>query len=304
MRSTGSTWSRSSRVLVAASALSALLPAEARADEKTDCATAHEQGQVARRAGHFDRAREAFAACQADACPTVVRTRCAEFARELESSQPSAVIVVFEERGGALGNATIGIDGAPPGPVPAMALRLDPGAHTVHAEAPGFVPADQPVTLPEGFKNMQVVVKLSRPGAPVVAPAPGPQLTSAPPVAGVPPPPETPPPSPPQSGSDVGAWAFAIGGGVALAGAATLSAVGWATHESLKSSCGSTPAGCTSSQVSSLQVIWPASFVALGVGVASAVVATILFANHSKTRSPQPTTALLLGPAGAEFIFP
>src|SRR5579872_1943669 len=104
------------------------------ADEKTDCIAAHENGQVARRAGHFDRAREAFAVCQADACPSVVRSRCADFARELESAQPSIVVVVVDEHGGPAGDARVSIDGGALGPPAALAVRLDPAKHTVHAE--------------------------------------------------------------------------------------------------------------------------------------------------------------------------
>ncbi|HLK39139.1 MAG TPA: hypothetical protein VKU41_20395, partial [Polyangiaceae bacterium] len=80
--------------------------------------------------------------------------------------------------------------------------------------------------------------------------------------------------------SKTAAWVFAIGGGVSLAAAGVLSGVGWATHENLKSSCGAT--GCSESRVEPLRILWPASFVALGVGVVSVVVATVLFATGSR----------------------
>jgi hypothetical protein len=283
------------RAVAAALIACAIVPSMARADEKVDCVAAHEDGQVARRAGRFDRAREAFTVCQNDACPAAVRTRCAEFARDLEAAQPSIVVVVQDARGADAGDARVSVDGAPPTAIPAMALRLNPGAHVLRVEAPGFLPADKTITLPEGFKNMQAIMTLERQRppaaalpAPTVAPA-GPALTEP-------------------SGSTAratAAWAFAIGGGVSLAGAGVLSAVGWATHSSLKSSCGSTEDGCSSSQVEPLRTLWPASFVALSVGIASAIASAVLFTTHSHADAARPAdVALILGPASAELRFP
>lgn len=269
-----------------------LLAGVALADEKTDCVAAHEGGQVARRAGHFDRAREAFAKCQADACPSVVRSRCADFARELESAQPSIVVVVVDEHGGPAGDARVSIDGGPLAPPAALAVRLDPAKHTVHAEAPGLLPIDKTVTVPEGLKNMEVLVTLARPVSSALPPvAVGFESGGSTATA-------------PASDRNTAAWAFAIAGGVGLVGAGALSATGWAIHGDLKSSCGATAAGCTSGQVEPLRVIWPASFVALGVGVTSAVVATVLFVTHSNSGKHPPTTAWAIGPGAAEIAFP
>jgi hypothetical protein len=269
-----------------------LFAGTALADEKTDCIAAHENGQVARRAGHFDRAREAFAACQADACPSLVRSRCADFARELEAAQPSIVVVVVDDHGGPAGDARISIDGGSLAPPAALAVRLDPAKHTVHAEAPGFLSTDKTVTVPEGLKNMEVLVTLARPTASAQLIAAGFEAAGPTPTTA------------PSSDRNTPAWGFAIAGGVGLVGAGALSATGWVIHGNLKSSCGSTAAGCTSDQVEPLRVIWPASFVALGVGVASAVVATVLFATHSNSPKHPSTTAWAIGPGAAEITFP
>jgi hypothetical protein len=253
----------------------------ASADDKTDCVAAHEEGQIARREGRFDRAREAFASCQVDACPAVIRTRCAEFARDLEAAQPTIVILVRDAHGGDVDDARVGIDSGPLGPVSAMALRLNPGKHRLHVEASGFFPADKTVMLPEGVKGMQAIATLDSVSAAASATAAAP---TRPPPAGQ---------------SRTAAWAFAIGSGLSLAAAAALSGTGWMVHSDLKGSCG--VAGCTEAQVEPLRVLWPASFVALGVGVISGVVATILFASRS---SPDPTSALLVGPGAGVIRFP
>jgi hypothetical protein len=250
-----------------------LAPSRAAADEKADCIAAHEEGQLSRRDGRFDRAREAFASCQADACPGPIRARCAEFARDLEAAQPTVVILVRDARGGDIGDARVGIDGGPLAAVSAVALRLNPGRHRMHVEAPGFLPADKTVMLPESVKDMQAIVSM--------------QSTSSaiPPKEVAPPPLDSP---------RTTAWAFAVGSGVSLLAAGALSGAGWIIHSNLKASCGTT--GCSDSQVEPLRILWTTSFAALGVGVISGIVAAVFFASGP---NPAPTSALLLGPDGA-----
>jgi hypothetical protein len=260
-----------------------LLPATARADDKAECLAAHEDGQVARRGGRFDRAREDFAVCQRDVCPAVLRARCADYARELEAVQPSIVVMARDAQGAAVGEARVTLDGAPPVGVAALALgrRLNPGVHTLRVEAPGFFPADKTITLPEGVKNMQVIVSLESPKS--AAPPARAEIVST--------------PKPIKSSSKGAAWGFAIGSGVSLLAAGALSGVGWGIHTSLNSSCGNM---CMDSQVEPLRVLWPASFAALGVGVATGIVAAILFAQHPAERN---ASAFVIGPAGAGVSF-
>jgi hypothetical protein len=261
------------RLLAAATIVSMFVPIRAWADDKNDCQSAHEQGQLARREGRFDDARAAFATCQADACPAVVRSRCAEFARELETAQPSVVIIVRDPQGAEASGARIRVDGAAPVDVSAMGLRLNPGSHTFVVEAVGFPSVERTITLPEGLKNMQVAFSLARAELPSAEPLARPTSTTA-------------------------AWAFTITGGVSLVAAGALSGAGWVIHSNLKSSCGA--AGCSEGQVEPLRVLWPASFVALGVAAVSGVVATILFATHS---SEPVRSALALVSSGGGIRF-
>ena len=247
-----------------------MLPAKARADEKADCVTAHEEGQVARREGRFDRAREAFAACQRDLCPAAVRSRCSQFARDLEAAKPTLVLVLRDAGGLDVSGARVSIDGKPPVDVSGIGLRLNPGNHTLAVTAPGLPPKEKTIRLSEGAKDMQVIVSLepSRSASPVPIQREGGPKTAT------------------------GAWAFAIAGGVSLVAAGALGGAGWVIHQNLKSSCGAT--GCSESQVAPLRILWPASFAALGVGVVSEALAVVLFAAHAR----QPTwSALLLASA-------
>jgi hypothetical protein len=262
--------------LTLAAAGSLLQPASAWAEDKAECVAAHEEGQVARRDGRFDRAREAFAVCQRDACPAVIRSRCAEFARDLEVVQPTLVILVRDPQGGDSADARVSIDGAAAAAVSGMALRLNPGRHVLRVEAPGFLPAEKTVMLPESVRDMQAVIALQRPRAAASATVARPAATTTPTTA---------------------AWAFTIAGGASLTAAGILSGIGWAVHGDLKSSCGA-GTGCSESQVEPLRLLWPASVALLGVGVVSAVVATVLFA----TRSRGSTAAALLIVPGATGI--
>ena len=139
-----------------------VLPSRAWADDKADCQSAYEEGQLARRDGRFDGARGAFAACQAEACPAAMRSRCAEFARDLEAAQPSVVVVVRDAEGADVRGATVRVDGAPAVEVSALGVRLNPGSHTLRVEAIDFRPSEKTVTLPEAFKNMPVAFVLER----------------------------------------------------------------------------------------------------------------------------------------------
>jgi hypothetical protein len=258
-----------------------MFPGAAWGDDKAECVAAHEEGQVARRSGQFDRAREDFAKCQRDACPAVLRSRCAEFAREVEVAQPSIVVMVRDAQGADAPGAQVSVDGAPAASAAtlAMGLRLNPGAHVLHVEAAGFLPTDKSITLPEGVKDMQAVVSLERPkSAAALQPVAEPASSS-------------------QGTSRTAAWAFAIGSGASLVTAGVLTGVGWGLHGSLESSCAP---GCTDSQAEPLRVIWPMSFVTLGLGVASGVVATVLFMKHPQERT---SSALVLGPDGAGIRF-
>ena len=249
----------------------------ASADDVADCLSAHEQGQVDKREGHFDRAREAFANCQRDVCPSAVRARCTEFARSLETAQPTVVVIVHDAKGADVPAARVSVDGAPSVEVSGMGMRLNPGSRRLRVEAPGLPAVEKTIVVHEGVKDAQAVFALGTPSS-ASLPALEPLVENKPATA---------------------AWVFTVTGGVFLAGAGVLSGVGWATHENLKSSCGST--GCPESRVEQLRVLWPASFIALGVGVASAIVATVLFATHSGEQGAR--SARLLSAAGEGLPF-
>jgi hypothetical protein len=242
---------------VAATALVlALAPLSANADEaeKSACLAAHEAGQIARRDGYFDRARARYAECTRGACPEPVRKRCAELAERIEAVQPTVIVVARDAHGNDIGaRARLSIDGAPPGDVPATALRLDPGEHLLRLEVDGHGSLERRVVLREGERDRRIELIEQAPRRPADSPSTPTTSSRRTPVA---------------------AWALAGVSGVALAGAAATSAIGWSIRSHLETTCSPS---CSDDQVRPLRVLWPVSFVALGVGVAAGVVATLMF---------------------------
>jgi hypothetical protein len=235
------------------------------AQDTNACVSAYERGQVDRRAGHFDSARASFATCTDEGCPTVVKERCVQFARDLEAAQPTVIVVVRDASGHDVAGARVALDGAAATPLPSTALRVDPGEHSLRVETSLGV-SEQRVVVREGDKDRRVELTVSEPLV---------EKTTSKPVA---------------------AWAVTIGAGVALATAGVLSAAGWGIYSNLSSSCGHS---CKDSDVAPLRAIWPAAFVALGVGVVAGAIGVTLFVTHPKKRD----AAWIIGPGGFAGTF-
>jgi hypothetical protein len=135
-----------------------------------------------------------------------------EHAAELDRVIPRLTVVL---PGDAPAGTQVRVDDAP---VDAAALGgplpFEPGAHTITATAPGHVPFQTGVTLPEG----------GRVSITVILPATTASSASAPASSAAPPPPPPPPPNRGGGGPPAGAW-IAAGAGVALAAGSVLSFV-------------------------------------------------------------------------------
>ena len=243
-------------------ALSGAFSGPAMAQDTNACVSAYERGQVDRRAGHFDAARTSFATCTAEGCPTVVKERCVQFARDLEGAQPTLTVVVHDASGHDVSAVRVSLDGAAATPLPTTALRVDPGEHTLRVET-DLGATEQHVVVREGEKNRRVELAVG--AAAVEKPT---EATSSKPIA---------------------AWAMTGVGAVGLVSAGVLSAIGWGIYGNLSSTCGH---ACNESQVAPLRAIWPAAFVALGVGLVAGGVGVALFAVHGKRRD----TAIVIAP--------
>jgi hypothetical protein len=245
-------------------ALVLAVPSRALADDdKSACLAEHEAGQLSRRAGHFDNAREQFASCTADACPPPVQKRCVAFLAELDAAQPTVVIAVRDLDGhDVVHGVSMTLDGGSPREVPATALRLDPGEHSLRIVRGTSPPSERSFILREGEKDRRVELVLEREGAAVPAAEP--------------------------RGHKVGTSSRVLFGvsGVAILGAISTSAAGWAVRGHLESAC---QPRCTASQVEPLRVLWPTSFTLLGVGVVSGAIALTLVLTKPASSPDRPT---------------
>jgi hypothetical protein len=255
----------------------ASLPALARADdEKGACLAQHESGQLSRRAGRFDAAREQFAACTADACPPPVQRRCIAFLAELDAAQPTVVIAVHDAGGrDIVHGVSMTLDGARRREVPATAVQLDPGEHTLRLFRGTEAPVDRSFLVREGEKDKRIEVTLAPPRT-LVTPAADTATSRVTPGA---------------------RWLIGVSA-VSLVGAGATSAAGWAIRGHLESSCSPT---CSSSQVDSLRILWPTSFAMLGVGVLTGAIAVTLVLTTPAT--PVDRTSLRVLDNGVGWVF-
>jgi hypothetical protein len=139
----------------------------ARADTKSDCVAASDQGQQLRDDGKYQRAQAAFQVCANDACPKVVSRLCTQWLEELGRSMPTVVLGAKDEHGLDVVDARASLDGTPwvqkldGKPVP-----IDPGEHILRVERDGSQPVEQRIVVRAGEKSRVVTIAFS----PVAAP--------------------------------------------------------------------------------------------------------------------------------------
>jgi hypothetical protein len=149
----------------------------ARAEAK-ECVLRNNQGADEQSQHHLLAARDNYLACaSAEECPAMVRSECEQALAELKASIPSLIVMVVDDHGDDLSEATLTLDGRPLAH-DGTAIELDPGQHVVVAISPGRR-AELSVMAAERELNRRVELVLHAPA--VAAPA------APPPVA---PPPE------------------------------------------------------------------------------------------------------------------
>jgi hypothetical protein len=208
--------------------------------------------------------------------------------KELAARVPSLLVVV---KGASPSAAKATVDGKPLSLASGVATRLDPGAHKVHVEAPGYAPFDQAVALPAKGGVVVVDATLETAAGPQ---APGDGASSEP-ADGV----KAPSPAP-------WAAAFAVGGAGLVVGGVTgglflsrLNALKARCHGNL---CAASDQGEAQS-IGALGNVSTAAFVVGGVGVAvGVIVLAVQRAGKGSQHAPEkPAAGVALGfqPGGA-----
>lgn len=233
------------------------------------CVDAYEQSQVSMRRGHLLQSRESLATCLDQACPSTLRTDCAEWLKEVESRTPTVVVECTVD-GAAVRDGKLFIDDKPHAAgVDGRAIELDPGVHTFRMEpSDGTKGARVETMIREGEKLKAIRLELpSRMTKPVTTTppthAPSPSTAATP------------------QASDKGLsrpipWTVYAAGGVGA-----LSAIGFTAFAisgaSGKSDLEPCKPDCSQSRIDSVRGRFIVADVFLGVSVVSLGVAAILY---------------------------
>jgi hypothetical protein len=245
------------RVLAFVLASSLVAPAFA-GPNKATCVAEYEETQKLKKSGKLLEAKKHALICAADGCPAAVRNDCTSWSADLDQTIPTIVLVVTDSDGKDVTDAVAYIDGEKvTSHVEGNAISLDPGKHKLRVEREGYDTIEQDVVAHEGDKNRSVSVKFPKKG--------GDEKPVAPPTA------EAPPAAAPIPAS---AWVFGAVGVVGIAGFAVFGSMGSSKKSELDSS-GCKPA-CRADDVSAVKRDFLIADIALGVGVVSLGVATVL----------------------------
>jgi hypothetical protein len=245
-------------LLFAAACVLAACPASA--DEASDlCFADSIEGQVLRDHGKLTKAAPHLEQCAQPQCEEAMRTRCAQWLSDVRKEVPVVAVRVVDDRGEAVPGAVVRLDGTV---VDASAtFPLDPGRHELRA---AFAGRDAIVTFDTrpGSQEVQAVVDLRKKvfERPISTPA-------------------------------------YVAGGVALAGLIAFGALGAASLVEVGHLSSCTPY-CEASSRPPLVATQDTADVALGVGVAGALAATILYL-------ARPTVAkeIRIGAGGVSWAF-
>ncbi len=156
---------RTASVLASIAAF-ALAPS-ARADAKSECNAAFEQGQQTRDDGKYHTARESFLACSRPICPKVMVGLCTKWSREVDESMPTIVLAAKDSAGADVSDARVTADGTSIATsLDGKPIEIDPGSHKLRFEREGSDPVEQTVVIKAGEKLRNIRVTLKS-GAPV-----------------------------------------------------------------------------------------------------------------------------------------
>ena len=144
--------------------------AHAQADPAQVCGATLERARSANENGKLRLAREGYAACARETCPTELRADCAKKRDEVEQALPTTSFVVSDERGRDLDAKVIIDDGSIPVTL-GRATPLDPGVHDVTLLLPDGTRGFRKITIVEGQKRRLVTLAPEPKTAPAQAPS-------------------------------------------------------------------------------------------------------------------------------------
>jgi hypothetical protein len=252
----------------------------AQAQTKEQCAEAYEEAQSLRLERKLIEAHARLVTCTSASCPSAITVDCWRWLSEAEEATPSIVVGARAEGGGDLVTASILLDGqAVDAATSGTAISLNPGQHTLHAEAEGYGPVDQTIVVREGEKSRVVTLTLRslnpEPAAAAGVTAPG---TSAIAV------------DTNTSSGKVGWPVYALAG-VAVAAFAVTAAVGIKGYNDGKHMRDTCKGHCDQDKVDAARHKIIAANVTFGVGVAALAGGVLAYVLSRRQKEPTQDTA-------------
>jgi hypothetical protein len=240
--------------------------------ERAACADSYRSAQTQRRSGALRRARESLLVCVSDRCPAVLHPDCMRWLTEVEAAMPSVSFAAKGEGGRDITDVRVSIDGQLLTDVlDGKSIAVDPGSHTLRFEHSGEAPIEQALVVREGEKSRVVNVSWAKPTARDTERGPG-RAGSGPPVS---------------------AWIFGGVGAVSLATFGVLALHGMERRSTLEKECFGS---CDQSRIDSIKSELAIADVALGVGVVSVGIATVLFLTSGSSEKSS-SAAVAPGPS-------
>jgi hypothetical protein len=223
--------------------------------ERAACADSYKNAQVQMRSGALRRARESLLVCVADKCPSVLQPDCMRWLTEVEAAMPTMAFAAKGADGKDVTDVRVTMDGQPlRESIDGKAVPVDPGTHMLRFEHGGETPIDQQIVVREGEKARVVTVSWAKAAA---AAEGGGDRGPA-----------------PKSGSNTAAWVFGGLGAASLATFGVLGIHGMTRRSALEKDCFGS---CSQDKIDSVKTEFAIADVALGVGIVSVGVATVLF---------------------------
>lgn len=245
----------------------------ARAQDKQACVSAYEEGQQLRKASKLISARAKLLVCAQESCPAVVRKDCTVWVAEVDQITPTVVLAARAPNGKDAVDVAVSLDGKPfVTRLDGKAVAVDPGPHTFRFELAGEAPHDETIVVHEGERNRSVLADF-QPAAPAAA---APSAVAVPMRAA---------PTP------AGAYVLAAFGVAGLGVFGAFGLMGLADKSDLdQRNC---KPDCPQSDVDKAKEKFLIADVGLGVGVASIVLATVIYATKGEVPAEPASAASL-----------
>jgi hypothetical protein len=246
-------------------------------DPRNECMRAHVAYQELRNAGRLVEAGKQLRICVSSSCPGPVVADCAGWMNEMAQATPSLVFEVDAD-GHPASDAKVFVDNVPVSDW-SKAVEVDPGNHAIRVELPPFAPHEETVTMAEGHRMRLLTVQFETPKPESQNQGQGPLPES----------PSRPGPVPVVTYPLIGVGVAGIAAGAIFEGFGR----GQQTH--LENTCSP---HCTTNDLKSMKTDYLIGDISLGVGVAAAVAAAVVYFTRPSVKAVPPPVSFSVGPVG------